>query len=1294
MIGHLKTAAGIAGLIKTVLALHRRVLPPTMNCEQPRRDVDWASSPFFLNTEARPWLSRGKPRRAGVNSLGFGGINYHVVLEEAPGGEQAADIEEAELPAQLFLFRADTRDRLQRMLAETERRLGEHPEAFIDVALENARASGAGPTVAIVAADATELGERCGRALGVLADETRGEFASASGVYFGARPLGPEEKVAFLFPGQGSQYVDMGGDLPACFSEARHIFDEADAVAQAVVGHGISDLLVCPGLDEDEERRRGATLARADYNHPCLLSLEATLCHLLRRAGVNPDLVAGHSLGEYMALEAAGALDLHAAVVLTAVRGQRIHDGAPAGGSMVIVPGPADRVAEIIDGVSGFVRVANRNCPAQTVIAGDPEGVSQAAERLRAVGLEGVRLEVPSAFHTQLLAGVAESFRAMLDTTPIHVPRLPVQCNLTGTVYDTAAPDFGALVRETLVRHMVSPVDFIGNVESLYAAGARLFVEVGPGSTLSSFVDNILGERPHHTFSTNLRRRSATVQLLHTLAFCAARGLDVDPTRLRARPERRPKPRPVAPVRARKPSAAVTPSGPGDGFVTRALAQVPAAEREAYLRQRGDFLRSMVQLDFQHFSSSAAPAAGDGLERRVIEAAAHKTGYPAETIDLDQDAEADLGLDSIKQVEFVRDLCKELGLPAEPAAKGRRYQLTTLRGLVDNLRARLGGAASVAPVPAPAARPAAVAPVAPEVRTDCHRLVCKPRPAPLATASGKALDGAHLLLLAGENDFSQILAQALERAGAGVTVLACTQAPGHVAEHDVILDLSAFRARDPRDRASWWQQLEQRAGWLLSVAQAVLRGTPAQRRWISATSLGGSLASGPVERPGSVAGIGLGLLRCLAAEHRETLRASYLDFAADLPDAELVAALMAELERPAGHPEVGYTRAGRQEIHWQVDDQPGAQTIVLDEQSVILAVGGLRGITAAICRQLATTHPARFVLVGREAPDGVATPDRLPSFAEVRSLFIERRRAEGKPIVPAELDRLTWVEVWAQERAFTLAALRRAGRMAEFRACDVTDAGSVQRLVRGVLEHYGRIDVVIQGSGALIEKSALNLGPDQFIAGLRPKALGTANLLDALADVPVASFLNLSSVVGRWGHQGLGAYAVGHEIAGILLGGQRGQRTGAFANLLYGPWLDVGMTRQGATMERLRESGSAFITVQDGARYLLGELTSGSNQTTAFADATLLDKGRCPMLDRWTVRPGQGAEGFRRMDPARDRFIADHLIAGEALVPGVASLEMMAQTASLLAEPGQELVECRDLCSSVPSASRAARRAR
>jgi len=1317
MMGHLKTAAGIAGLIKVALALHHKVMPPTMNCEQPRRDIDWDNSPFYLITEPRPWEDEGHPRRGAVNAFGFGGVNYHMVLQEAPetaSSAQVCTVAEAEgsaTPAELLVFRAPTPSQVLNLVSEVEDRLAEAGQVQmrrIARELQERCRRSRGATLAVLARDVEMLRSNLQKARRALSDGPLDQYTSAQGIYYGRKPLDENEKVAFLFPGQGSQYLNMGGDLLESFPFLQSTFREVDHIARRWTGRSVlSTVFVKEDLSEGEKEKLQEEMVRTDYNHPALLAMWAGIVAFLRRAGVRPDMAAGHSVGEYGALYAAGVFDLESVVAVTTARGTKVYEHAFRAGAMAAIGAPAQQVQEVLAEVGGLVTIANKNCPAQTVISGDTEAVESVVRRFEKLGVRCSIIPVSSAFHSPLMSSCVEPFREVMENVRLKAPSIPVQCNLTGEPY-ALDEEFERKMRDALAQHLVRPVEFIRNVESMYGQGARLFLEVGPGSTLCSFVDNILGERPHWTFPTNLPRVSPATQLLHVLGFCAARGLHVDldgvllhrQRGLALRSQRRssrPSPAPPTPPK---------PAQAAPDLLTEALADADGDAVKRYLRERERFLKDMVRLDFEHFQrertpeTSQPPTSSDQLdmEKAVVDLVSRKIGYPPDILDLDLDVEAELGLDSIKQAEIVRELESTLGVSMRDDPKASDLRITTLREVARRFR-ELVARETAGEVTEVLEEEPVPAKTTPEWNLNCHRFVSELRKRSLTQQDAPAsLTGRRVLLLADTQGVGDEVALRLEKAGA--TVFAIPPSETHAAlpdEFDLVLDLWSYGEHDQpalSECQQWWRRLESRAVALLNVAKELVRYARNRKGerllWVEVTSLGGELAARNVESVPSMAGTGLGVSRCLFADHPDLLDVLFLDFDA-CTGAEFVAdSILAELTHERSHNEIGYVNGKRFEIHWRVDDrQPDDDKPPLEPGSVVLAVGGARGITASICRELAQRTKAHFVLVGRsalqqEADDAGGDPITLES---ARRKLLEEYRTEGKSVVPAELERLAWQRVWAEERVRNVRVLRDMAQSVTYRQCDLTDPDATIELIRDVCKEYGHIDLVINGAGALVERTIEEFEPEAFVAGFKPKALGTANLLAALQDIEPGAFVNLSSVVGRWGHMGLASYAVGHVTASVLVAGMRGRRGGKWLNLLYGPWLDVGMTRQGSTIERVRDSGGAFVGERQGSQYFVAELQAETNETTTlrghepFGVMMAAARGNCqhPLLDYVNIVAPGVVEGGKVFDPLRDRFINEHTVLVEPILPATVAMEMMAQTASVLSDAELELTDFQDV---------------
>lgn len=1320
MIGHLKCAAGIAGLIKVALALHNRVLPPTINCEQPRKDVDWENTPLYLITEPRQWEACHIPRRAGVNSFGFGGINFHAVLEEAPcvvaplaasnnmvkGG--------AVFPPELLVFKTSTRDELLLLLKNTKDELiGASRTDLRKIAAELLKnMAPIGPTLAIVVDDMDKLPFHLDKASTVLNDNSRTEFNSAQGIYFSEMSLRQDEKIAFLFPGQGSQYAGMGGDLPSYLHFVGEIFRQVDTISLKYNKASIMPLLL-PIEENSPEKKKDLDemLVRPDCNHPAMLGIAMAILEVLSRAGIKPDMVAGHSLGEYIALYAAGVFDMETAIDVATVRGCGIAQHCFLNGAMASVDTPEEILRDLFAEAPGFVTVANRNCPAQSVISGDIKAVEWVVTRLQAEGFLCTRLPVTSAYHTPLLSPCAESFRDFLEKFTIHSPKVPVQSNLRGRAYHVD-DNFATCLRDTLVKHMTQPVEFINNIHSMYEDGARLFIEVGPGSTLCSFVDNILAEKPHWTMPTNLPRRSATLQLLHTLAFCISHGIQVNlhsiMSALHGKRLLRQTTIPVAPTRRKFTAVTKSQVGGIPDLISTALADQNTEVQEQYLKQRGGFLKDMVRLDFKHFmgvSAAYGEAKGNvdnNLERQIVELVSQKTGYPPAVIDIDLDVEAELGIDSIKQVEIIRQLATKLGIDFGSDARSQRYRLTTLRTLIETCKSLISQK-SVVNKTEPEKQRVEGKRLRESWNTDCHRWVCEKVETPLLAESDlQILRDKHVLLMARKDWMGTQLKSRLEAAGAIVSMVSMHDQPQELPQdYDIVLDLWSYMEDEfPSIELGreWWKESVQQALAVLSIAQNIISSirVNGNRRalWVEVTSLGGELgARGTIQAPAR-AGIGLGMSRCLVRELPNTVESLHIDFDYPEPEMAVVDRILNELIQSRHSSEVGYTQGKRFEIRWKIDDAINKQReFRLDSQSVVIAVGGARGITASICHELAKRSGAQFVIIGKSpfAMDNAQARDPI-TFQAARDIVMEEWRAEGKRIIPKTIDQLAWKRVWEIERFRNMDSLRSVASNVAYYACDITDIENTRRLIKDIWHDYGRIDLIIQGGGTLIDKSIEEFDPAEFVDGIKSKALGTACLLAALSDVKVGTFINLSSISGRWGNIGQCSYAIGHEIASILVASANGRRSGRWFNIHYGPWLNVGITRIGDIIERLQARDSEFVTEKAGSDFFVEEFESNTSQSVAFfgrnalvlsvnaEDTSIATSSRTPLLDHVDIIAPGVAEGRRVFNLKRDRFVSEHYNEYEyPIIPGVVSLEMLAQTAFVLVNQRLSVTDLEDV---------------
>ena len=520
--GHLKGAAGAAGLLKVALALRDKVLPPSVNCEHPNSEIDFAHAPLYVNTELRPWTATADGvRRAGLSAFGFGGTNFHAVLEEyIPGrlnGNGKRSVAVSQSPAKLTETIMNTKEAspaspssdkaplrgalvigaasetalVERLRAsEKEAKAGRAP-APAAPAESDLRAS---ERVAIDYANAAELAEKASAALKALAANQPAIWKAlrAQGIY---RGHGPAPKVAFLYPGQGSQYVNMLKPLREIEPIVAETFAEADRIMTPLLGKPLSEFVFVDKADPDAVTKAEDDLRQTAITQPAVLATDLALTRLLAAYGIRPDFTMGHSLGEYGALLAADALPFADALEAVSARGREMTRFSPEDkGRMAAVFAPLEEIERILKTVDGYVVIANVNSSRQAVVGGASKAVEQAMEAFQKAGYEVSALSVSHAFHTSIVAPASEPLRKVLQRLHLAPPQLPIVANTDGEFYPTG-PDAVPQMLDILATQVAAPVQFVKGLGTLYDAGARVFVEVGPKKALQGFAEDVLGGR-------------------------------------------------------------------------------------------------------------------------------------------------------------------------------------------------------------------------------------------------------------------------------------------------------------------------------------------------------------------------------------------------------------------------------------------------------------------------------------------------------------------------------------------------------------------------------------------------------------------------------------------------------------------------------------------------------------------------------------------------------------------------------------------------------------------------------
>ncbi|MCK4801798.1 MAG: acyltransferase domain-containing protein [Anaerolineales bacterium] len=536
-IGHTKAAAGAAGMIKVALALHQKVLPPTINVQNPSPSLSIDESHFYVNSESRPWFSsaNGTPRRAAVSSFGFGGTNFHVVLEEYQSGEVLKS--RLNKVSQPILISASTPEELLSNVQDILDSLSEDEnqiayQELIQHSKETLPPKDH-PRVGFVTDSITETIKFLETVVSLLKKQPEvAEWDHPWGISYRAEGIPEESKVVALFPGQGSQYVNMARELSINFPPLRESFETMDDLFIQEEQRALSQVVYpIPSFDEDTTSDQQSRLRATDYAQAGIGVVSFGIYKILQQAGFQPDFAAGHSFGELTSLWAGGVLSDEVFLRLVKARGKAMRppdDTDFDAGTMAAVKGPLADIKEAVQSLPDVV-IANENSPSQIVLAGSKEAIDQAENQLTDQGYKVTKLPVSAAFHTSLVEHASKPFSNEVKKESFQKPKLPVYSNTTGKPY----PDDQDKCKEILAGHILHPVIFKTQIEQIYQAGGRIFVEIGPRRILGNLVSDILDGQPHTTISVNPSRdKSSDRQLREAAVKLQVLGLplkDIDP---------------------------------------------------------------------------------------------------------------------------------------------------------------------------------------------------------------------------------------------------------------------------------------------------------------------------------------------------------------------------------------------------------------------------------------------------------------------------------------------------------------------------------------------------------------------------------------------------------------------------------------------------------------------------------------------------------------------------------------------------------------------------------------------
>lgn len=1295
LVGHTKAAAGIGGFIKAVLAVNQRVIPPTVGCHVPHPAFDQEARGLYpvREGEARP---KSDALRAAVSGMGFGGINCHVTLESAgepaqllPDGLDEDMLLASAQDAEVFLFSAASPALLAGRVREVAGQgAGICVAELADLAAHvNAAIAPAGQRpwrAAVVAASPDDLAAKLVQLLRAL---EQGLPAS------GLQQIGPDvvagragaPRVGFLFPGQGSQQINMARALARRHPWAREMLGRADAV---LAQHGfapVSQTMLrrmdrafnTPVATEWVEQLKDTRNAQVAI---CVASALWT-AHL-QRLGLRPAVVAGHSLGELSALYAAGAVGFEDLVRLSAERGQAMASQGERPGAMLSLACDEAGARELLAGVQGYAVVACANAPRQTVVAGDAAAVAAVAALATARAIGNRELQVSNAFHSELVAHAGRQLAALEWLPGQAALRIPFVSSV-----DTRVHDGSIELRAYCAQQVTAPVRFCDMVRQLPRL-CDVVVEVGPGRALCGMVNETLAESAPACLPVESRSGSQT-DFARATAVLFTTGCEIDAVVLHE--DRLVRPFIAASARRFIDNPCERPMSldgvvvaPRDLPSAPPLREPPAAASQPLREQEAGTVLQQLRAFIAQQTGFAAASLGPGL--RLLD---------------------DLNLDSIKAGDLLARMAANLG------AVGKVDPAPLLNATLAEIASALEGVGEPVPAAAQASADHAGRPYASLLRRVAERTGFEPsslHPG-LRMVDDLNLDSIKVgeLVAQTAREFGALgkvdpvqlanatLAEIAQRIEAAASLGAATEA-GEAARAPA--QPAAAAAGWVRDFSLEWVKeaapAESEAGLrgarLLVVAagdrasalagELQARGADVQlaspdafEGMLADASFSGAVfvvnASMDADKPalvrllrgsamqaspplhgggrrslayvllGEVAGVH-GFAASLHLE-RSDLAVRVLQFPQACAARVVGEALARELGSQAPFTSAAFDGDATRKVARMRLNAPAAYAdrgIAWEPGDVVLATGGGKGITAECAVALAREHGVRLALVGStdfgtEAPQG---------------------------------------EVGA-----TLARLRELGTRASYYACDVSRRDAVDALLARVQAELGPVAAVLHGAGANKPRRAQTVDAAQALQEIAPKMEGARHLMQALQGTRLKAFCALTSIIGFTGMPGNAWYAFSNACVDRMVEdyGRLHPGTACFT-VAYSVWDEVGMGARMGSVGRLGSMGIAPIPPQGGVDHFL-RLWRRAAPTPATVVAARLggldtwsraDEGAALQLrfvqELVALEPGVELVARTLLHPAHDPYLTDHNYRGSLLFPTVFGMEAMAQAAARL----------------------------
>lgn len=1234
LVGHTKAAAGIGGLLKAVAGVNRRIIPPTAGCDDPHAVFTEAASKLYpvRTGEVR---DADATLTAGVSAMGFGGINSHVTITSgaAPSVDLSPSMDERALLAskqetELFVLSAEDLTSLAlQVTALLDVVVGMSVGEMPDLAVELMRKVGQSGSVraAVVAGSPDDLRARLETLIAAIGKaDGADEYSFSTPDRRTMLTVGATApRIGFMFPGQGSQQLNMARTLVERFDWARDLVEDADRWLQEVGADPVSKFIyrrTDQDLSGEQRKAWMRELTQTEVAQPAICLASLLWLRFMDSLGVKPSAVGGHSLGELTAFCAAGALDEKAVLQLAALRGKLMGE-VPIEGSMASLVCDPDQAHELLKDVDGYAVVANINSATQTVVSGDSAAIRVAVELAEKRGIRARELPVSAAFHSEHFRDTVSALR---EADVLRGSVAPCTARLYSTM--TAGILEGDIdLSSHFGEQIVRPVDFHA-VARLATDECDVLVEIGSGAVLSRLSNETAGV--DGTLCLPLESKSGRDRDLNSaLGYLFTQGAEINLAKLWDQ-------RLIRRFRSTAELSFIENPCEKDLLEPSATAQAPSAEaaRPASPQVKGEPITAVRPIGWaavteQHetlppSNASSTPAYID-TRAALLDAIHKQTGFPVDTLTDDLQMIDDLHMDSIKTVQVVVDVAIAIGYAGDfdPADIAN----STLGEIVQELDSRIataneGRSGSLSPTRA--------AEIAKHYPGWTRNFVMRWQEAPLPDAPEDFWKDRSVCILDDGSKLATDLWDGTKSRGAEVSAVPAS------ATADV------------------------NAGVVIAVLSDEAMGMGPKQRFETVTGLLASIAGGlPVsassDEPQTVVFLQRRSLHdeyldwgydgFVAALHleRKGLRFRVLTVDEAVDSDRLCQMIAREAETNVRYDAARYfgktRRIARPHILARNALTPRAKQ--LDASDVVLVTGGARGITAECSLALARKTGAHMVLAGSSPP-----PSDVPDAPN------------------------------SNEIAKTLARFSAESLSAEYVQCDLTDADDVTRLVSVARKHTGRVDGVIHGAAINRPQRAHKVSAEQARDEIAPKLIGALNLFEALKSDPPAIFCAFTSVIGVTGMPNNAWYAFANQALDRSLGMFSSSHPNTDAvSMAFSIWDEVGMGANLGSLEGLASLGTDAIPVEEGVRRFLNLFTQDAG------DRQVVVTGRLGGIDTWRpefpalpkgirflenirfFQPGVEVVARTHLTLERDAYLADHEYKGVYLFPTVFGLEAMAQ---------------------------------